>query len=54
MAFGGKTPYGHYTVHRDTSFDVVDASGMAETLRVFGSFVEKYGAWKVFSYVVDD
>ena len=54
VAFGGKTPYGHYTVHRDTTFDVVDASGVPQTIRVCGSFVEKDGAWKVFSYVVDE
>jgi hypothetical protein len=54
VTFGGKTPYGAYTVHRDTTFDVVDASGVPETIRVCGSFVEKDGAWKVFSYVVDE
>lgn len=54
VTFGGKTPYGPYTVHRDTTFDVVDASGVPETIRVCGSFVEKDGAWKVFSYVVDE
>ena len=54
VTFGGKTQYDLYTVHRDTTFDVVDASGVPETIRVCGSFVEKDGAWKVFSYVVDE
>jgi len=53
VTFAGKTQYGHYTVHREATFEVVDDSGVAETLRVCGSFVEKDGAWKVFSYVVD-
>jgi hypothetical protein len=53
LTFGGMTTYGHYTVHRDASFAVVDASGETETIRVCGSFLEKDGLWKVFSYVVD-
>jgi hypothetical protein len=53
LTFGGMTTYGHYTVHRDASFAVVDASGETETIRVCGSFLEKDGEWKVFSYVVD-
>ena len=52
--FGGETPYAHYLVHRDSTFDVVDASGVAIALMVCGSFLEKDGVWKVFSYVVDD
>ena len=53
VTFGGVTRYAHYAVHRDAKF-VVDGSGAPETLRVCGSFLEKEGAWKVFSYVVND
>ena len=54
VRFAGETRYAHYLVHRDSTFDIVDASGAAVPLRVCGSFLEKEGAWKVFSYVVDD
>jgi hypothetical protein len=53
VTFGSTTPYAHYTVHRDASFAVEDAGGVAQTIRACGSFLEKNGAWKVFSYVVD-
>jgi hypothetical protein len=53
VAFAGKTDYANYAVHRDARFEVVDAAGDPQTLRVCGSFLEKDGAWKVFSYVVD-
>ncbi len=52
--FEGQTRYAHYLVHRDSTFDIVDARGAALSLRVAGSFLEKDGVWKVFSYVVDD
>lgn len=52
--FGGVTQYAHYLVHRRTTLSVVDASGAAISLDVCGSFLEKNGVWKVFSYVVDD
>jgi hypothetical protein len=54
VTFAGVTPYTHYKVHRDATFNVVDSSGAAATIRVCGSFLEKDGVWKVFSYVVDD
>jgi hypothetical protein len=54
VTFAGVTPYGHYTVHRDATLDVVDASGTSRSLRVCGSFLEKDGGWKVFSYAVND
>jgi hypothetical protein len=53
VTFTGATPYAHYTVHRDASFAVNDADGVAQTIRACGSFLEKDGVWKVFSYVVD-
>src|SRR5687767_6532065 len=53
VTFAGTTPYGHCTVHRDASVAVDDASGVAQTIRACGSFLEKDGVWKVFSYVVD-
>jgi hypothetical protein len=54
VRFGDTTSYAHYRVHRDSVFDVVDASGIEASLRVCGSFLEKDGVWKVFSYAVDD
>ena len=54
VTFAGVTPYAHYAVHRDSTFTVVDSSGAPETIQVCGSFLEKDGAWKVFSYVVDE
>ena len=50
---GNTTEYGSYRVHRQATFDVVDASGAPLSLRVSGSFIEKDGRWKVFSYVTD-
>jgi hypothetical protein len=54
VTFAGKTQYANYVVHRDATFAVVDDTGASESLRVCGSFLEKDGRWKVFSYVVDD
>jgi hypothetical protein len=50
---GDTTDYGSFRVHRKATFEVVDASGAALSLRVSGSFIEKDGRWKVFSYVTD-
>jgi hypothetical protein len=54
VVFDGRTDYESYRVHRATTFRVRDASGMERELRLIGSMIEKNGAWKVFSYVVDD
>ena len=54
VTFAGESRYDHYLVHRAAAFDVVDTSNTAVTLRVAGSFLEKDGVWKVFSYVVDE
>jgi hypothetical protein len=54
VRFSGETSYGRYRVHRDAVFDVRDGSGVRTELRVCGSMIEKDGAWKVFSYVVDE
>jgi hypothetical protein len=51
---GGETSYGSYRVHRQAAFDVIDPSGNPASIRVCGSFIEKDGVWKVFSYVTDD
>jgi hypothetical protein len=50
---GGTTRYATFAVHRDTELEVLDPSGAAQTLRLFGSLLERNGRWKVFSYVVD-
>lgn len=52
--FSGVTRYAHYVVHRGSTLNVVDVSGATIVLTVCGSFLEKNGVWKVFSYVVDD
>jgi len=55
VTFRGETSrYPTYTVYGETVLQVRDERGTAADLRVFGSSVEKDGAWKVFSYVVDD
>jgi hypothetical protein len=54
VTFSGKTNYATYVVHRDAKFEVTDSSGVSTALRVCGSFIEKDGVWKVFSYVVDE
>ena len=54
VTFAGTTSYAHYAVHRDATFAIVNASGASEAIRVCGSFLEKDGAWKVFSYIVDN
>jgi hypothetical protein len=54
VTFAGTTKYANYVVHRDAKFEVTDPSGGSTELRVCGSFIEKDGGWKVFSYVVDD
>jgi hypothetical protein len=53
VTFSGVTPYAHYAVHRDATFTAIDDAGALQTIRVCGSFLEKDGVWKVFSYVVD-
>ncbi len=53
VTFAGDTAYRSYRVRREATFRVRDESGADLTLRVCGSMIEKDGAWKVFSYVVD-
>ena len=54
MAFGDTTAYASYAVHRESRFTVVADSGRATEERFCGSFIEKDGRWKVFSYVTDN
>jgi hypothetical protein len=54
VAFSNQTDYPSYRVHRESTLHVRDAAGKEHTLRVCGSFIEKAGVWKVFSFVVDD
>jgi hypothetical protein len=51
---GETTRYPSYTVSRDTVLTVRDETGAEIDLRLFGSTIQKDGAWKVFSYVVDE
>ena len=50
---GEVTEYPSYTVRRETTLTVRDATGATRTVRLFGSSLEKDGGWKVFSYVID-
>lgn len=54
VRFGEVTRSTSYTVHRDAVFVVRGPDGATEDLRVCGSFLEKDGRWKVFSYVASD
>lgn len=51
---GETTRYSTYTVHRETVLQVRDEADTHADLRLFGSAIQKDGAWKVFSYVVDE
>jgi hypothetical protein len=51
---GETTRYPTYAVSRQTVLQVRDETGTRTELRLFGSMIEKHGAWKVFSYVVDE
>jgi hypothetical protein len=53
VTFSGRTDYADYRVHREATLVVRGATGAHTSLRVCGSMLEKDGAWKVFSYVVD-
>jgi hypothetical protein len=46
--------YPDFRVHEDVKFVVVDSAGVERTLRLCGSLFERGGAWKIFSFVVDD
>lgn len=50
---GGTTQYRTFVVHRESALDVRDSDGRRQTLRLFGSAIEKSGRFKVFSYVID-
>ncbi|MEZ5416796.1 MAG: hypothetical protein R2708_05580 [Vicinamibacterales bacterium] len=54
VRFGEVTPYATYTVHRQARFTVRGADGTTEDVAVCGSFLERDGRWKVFSYVTGD
>ena len=53
-AAGEVTRYASYTVSRDTVLRVRDETGADMELRLFGSTIQKDGAWKIFSYVVGE
>jgi hypothetical protein len=54
VEFGGETTtYDTYKVHRKTTLIVRDEEGVRLSLHLYGSTLEKDGAFKVFSYIVD-
>ena len=50
---GESTTYETYAVHRDSRLVVRGEDGADEQVRLFGSILERSGAYKLFSYVVD-
>ncbi len=52
-ATGETTRYDTYLVHRDIVLVIRDPGGATREMRLFGSMIEKDGAWKVYSFVVD-
>ena len=54
VSFDGVTEYPGYRVHRAATFHVRDAADVETEIRVCGSVFQQDGAWKVFSYVVDE
>ena len=54
VRFEGATDYATYRVHRDATLRVRDDGGGELDLRICGSMLEQGGAWKIFSYVVDN
>ena len=54
VRFSAVTDYQTYRVHREATFRVRDASGVERDLRACGSMIEEGGAWKVFSYVIEE
>ena len=54
LTFSDVTRYAGFRVHRKATFRVRDASGHETDVRLCGSMIEQDGAWKVFSYVVND
>ena len=54
VRFAGETTlYRSWRVHRETVLDLRDERGEAVRLALFGSILEREGAFKLFSYVVD-
>jgi hypothetical protein len=54
VAFTGEaSEYGDVEVHRSTELVIAGDAG-DQRVRLFGSMIEQNGAWKVFSYVVED
>jgi hypothetical protein len=51
---GEATEYSSYRVMRKSEVTVREPQGGEQTLRVFGSVIEKGGRFKVFSYVTED
>jgi hypothetical protein len=51
---GSTSQYGSYLVHRGAVITARGAEGEALQLRLYGSTFERAGAFKVFSYVVDE
>jgi hypothetical protein len=50
---GGVTDYATYRVHRDSELRVRTDDGAETTVRLFGSAIERAGAFKVYSFAVD-
>ena len=51
---GGVSAFAGYRIYRQALLRVRNSAGQLEEVRVCGSFLEKNGGWKVFSYVVEE
>ena len=55
VAFGkSPTDYAGFRIYREPLLTVRTSDGSVEELRLTGSFLQKDGVWKVFSYLADD
>lgn len=54
VRFSRQTRYPSYVVHHDSILRVQPADEPETDIQVCGSMLSKSGAWKVFSYVVDN
>ena len=51
---GETTVYPSYRVHRESEIALRDSQNREQSVRLFGSVIEKDGRFKVFSYVIED
>jgi len=50
---GETTDYGDFLVHRDSRLVVRSPDGVERAVRLFGAILERDGAFKIYSFIVD-